>query len=239
MHSRIIAKKGEFGFRLRNIQRRGLIAVGALVAFAVFLSVEQRKGVQTITAQSIGSVPNGLQQISADSRNNRVPAVETTYADSIRSLLAVAAISRELWSISNEALAHPPSRPVAQDAVGDIEAKQAKQNLAGSDAETHASFVGIWAPDTGTCSVRNFREGSLPAVINAEGAWAGETFCLFKSLRRTKVDWRVVANCSSPNEHWTTDVRLSVKANRLIWKSERGTQSYTRCVSEVLMTDAR
>jgi len=67
----------------------------------------------------------------------------------------------------------------------------------------------------------SFKEGSLPAVITEQGAWAGETFCLFKKLKRTRTDWKAVASCSDSNEDWTTDVQLSVKANRLIWKSKR------------------
>ena len=100
-------------------------------------------------------------------------------------------------------------------------------------------IVGVWAPDAGTCSARDFREGMLPTVINAEGAWAGETFCIFTKQRQTETGWRVVAKCSSPRERWTSDVRLSVKDNRLTWSSKRGSQVYTRCAPDILMAHAR
>ena len=87
-----------------------------------------------------------------------------------------------------------------------------------------ATIVGVWAPDAGTCSARNFRERVLPAVINTDGAWAGETFCLFKNKTQTETGWKVVAECSNPRERWTANVRLTVDGNRLTWTSKRGTQ---------------
>ena len=98
-----------------------------------------------------------------------------------------------------------------------------------------AAIVGVWAPDAGTCSVRDFRDGVLPTVITNEGAWAGEAFCIF--TKRTDVDkgWRAVAKCSTPRESWTAHVRLRINDNRLIWTSERGTQAYSRCGPDVLL----
>jgi hypothetical protein len=99
----------------------------------------------------------------------------------------------------------------------------------------NAGIVGVWAPDAGTCSVRDFRDGVLPTVITNEGAWAGEAFCIF--TKRTEIDkgWRAVAKCSTPRESWTAHVRLKINDNRLIWTSERGTQAYSRCGPDVLL----
>ena len=108
-----------------------------------------------------------------------------------------------------------------------------------SAAHADAMILGIWAPDGSSCSLREFRQGLLPTIINAEGAWAGETFCSFKNHQQTDSGWRVVANCSNSTEHWTTQVRLSVKGDRLIWASKRGTQVYTRCGQDFLMARAR
>jgi len=107
------------------------------------------------------------------------------------------------------------------------------------DLMKRATIVGVWAPDAGTCSAQEFREGTLPAVINADGAWAGETFCVFTSKKQTETGWSVVAKCSNPRGHWTTNVRLTVHENRLTWASKRGTQIYTRCAPDVLMAEAR
>jgi hypothetical protein len=103
------------------------------------------------------------------------------------------------------------------------------------DLMKRPAIVGVWAPDTGSCSARDFRECMLPAVINADGAWAGDTFCVFEDKKQTETDWSVVAKCSNPREHWTAKVRLTVHNNRLTWTSRRGTQVYTRCAPDVLM----
>jgi len=94
-------------------------------------------------------------------------------------------------------------------------------------------IVGIWAPDTGSCSARNAREGFLQAIINEHGARAGTTSCVFKSQQRMQNDWRLLANCTNGRERWKSNVRLSVKGDRLLWTSERGTQAYVRCRSNV------
>jgi hypothetical protein len=105
-------------------------------------------------------------------------------------------------------------------------------------AEPDADVVGLWAPDAGSCSLRNFRQGLLPTIISTEGAWAGDPFCMFKNRRPTESGWRVVAECSSGGDHWTTQVRLSLKGQRLIWDSKRGRQVYTRCSSDLRMAAA-
>jgi hypothetical protein len=110
---------------------------------------------------------------------------------------------------------------------------------ADADAAKNAAIVGVWAPNTGTCSARDFREGALPAVISTDGAWAGETFCMFSNKKQTQTGWSVTAKCSSPKERWTANVRLTVKDNKLTWTSKRGTQAYARCSPDVLMAAAR
>jgi hypothetical protein len=108
---------------------------------------------------------------------------------------------------------------------------------ANTTAETNptATLSGVWAPDGGGCAVREFRQGLLPTIINADGAWAGETFCTFSNQRPTDAGWRVVATCSNGTAHWTNEVRLSVKNERLVWASRRGTQVYTRCSPDFLL----
>jgi hypothetical protein len=99
--------------------------------------------------------------------------------------------------------------------------------------------VGVWSPEGGVCSARDFQRGVLPAVISADGAWAGDTFCVFRKKQQTESGWRVLAECSSPRERWTSNVRLSVSENRLVWTSQRGTETYARCAADVLMAQAR
>lgn len=141
-----------------------------------------------------------------------------------------------------EVAASQPSNPRDADAPMDRQeplpiSPGAQVNSAGN-AE-NPPIVGVWAPDAGTCSARDFREGMLPTVINTEGAWAGDTFCMFTKRRETDTGWTVVAKCSTPRERWTSNVQLRVTENRLTWTSRRGTQAYTRCSPDVLMAQAR
>lgn len=136
----------------------------------------------------------------------------------------------------------------AETQIDETQVKSPTQQIATPDPNAHkdastdpfkkAAMVGVWAPDAGTCSARNFRQGVLPAVINSDGAWAGETFCIFKNKKQTEAGWKVVAECSNSRERWTANVRLIVDGNRLTWTSKRGTQTYTRCASDVLMAQA-
>jgi len=100
-------------------------------------------------------------------------------------------------------------------------------------AMQQATFVGVWAPDASSCSLRSFRDGLLPTVINQEGASAGQTFCSFKNQQQVQGGWRMDALCSNKQERWSARVHLSVSGDRLIWRSQRGSQSYARCTSDL------
>jgi hypothetical protein len=154
-----------------------------------------------------------------------------------------------VWTTS--AVEPAPSSPIAQAeaaaaVVADLPPPIVVNDIApaavpladASSAETGSEVIGLWAPDAGSCSLRGFRQGLLPTIINSEGAWAGETFCVFKSRKPTENGWRVVAECSSGNDHWTTQVRLSLKGERLIWESKRGRQVYSRCGTDLRMASA-
>ena len=145
--------------------------------------------------------------------------------------------------------ATPPGRSKA--GTDEMEGKPARQDPTAADPATQLypddtkpelitsdMIVGIWSPEGGTCSARDFRGGVLPTVIGADGAWAGDTFCMFTKKQRTETGWRIVAECSNPREHWTSNVRLTVNDHRLTWTSKRGMQSYARCAPDVLMARA-
>ena len=179
-------------------------------------------------ATDIASVP--LQRSQSAERSDELP-------EGIRALIQpspflVADASPVLQPFNP----HSRSDGIGQHDLGrDAPAAQSGVNDANA---TRPRIVGIWAPDAGTCSARDFRDGMLPTVINTDGAWAGETFCLFTTKRQTELGWSVIAKCSSPRERWTSNVHLSVSNDRMTWKSKRGSQTYTRCAPDVLMAQA-
>jgi hypothetical protein len=101
--------------------------------------------------------------------------------------------------------------------------------LFNAEVEQAEAFVGIWGIDASACSPRLNRKGFLPAVIDGEGAWAGDTFCAFERKKRTASGWEVVASCSNAHDRWSANVRLIINGDQLTWTSERGSVSYLRC----------
>jgi uncharacterized membrane protein/peptidoglycan hydrolase-like protein with peptidoglycan-binding domain len=109
--------------------------------------------------------------------------------------------------------------------------------LFGTTVKPADSFVGIWGADASACSAQGNRKGLLPAVIDNQGAMAGETFCAFKDRVKTNEGWTFTATCTSPRERWTTKVRLETNGNKLTWASQRGNQIYTRCERRLVTAD--
>ena len=184
-----------------------------------------------------GATPDG-PQLAADTARPVTPAAISANVplpkSAPRALLGTTPLATPavLTDHDSSGLSEP-----ARDSTASIElAAQHQPADANSDL---ATIVGVWAPNPGSCSARDFREGALPAVISADGASAGETFCSFSNKKQTESGWSVLARCTNQKEHWTTKVQLTVKDNRLTWTSRRGTQAYTRCAPDVLMAAAR
>ena len=186
---------------------------------AASAAMEQPRPARSVSRNGVEAAPPSLGILSAAEMEN---AFESTRAQ------------LQLASLSVGADATWGPRPMsAQDAAPPL------LDQASPDHVTRDPVVGIWAPDAATCSARNFRDGTLPTIINADGASAGDTFCMFTDKKQTETGWRVTATCASPRQRWTSIVRLSVNENRLTWTSKRGMQTYARCAPDVLMAQAR
>jgi hypothetical protein len=139
-----------------------------------------------------------------------------------------------------EVAAAVPAEPVREEAASGTVIEPAPKTAQVEPAAERRSdelFEGIWAPTEKACSPAPSRSGYLPAVINSEGAWAGETTCAFKASKRTGDTWSIDAVCSDTRSRWKANVRLSVAGNRLTWKSQRGSQTYVRCNQGLLRAD--
>jgi hypothetical protein len=206
----------------------GLATAGAFLAcFAVVLNIGPFTGALS------GKATRAVSDLSVGPASVSEPAAEP-YAE-----LALAEAKVELVQVSAPGASTIEPSPVSQTISELPEAQPANGEAQNADAIKKAHYVGVWAPDEGTCSARNFREGLLPAVISMDGASAGETFCIFNNQKQVGSSWRVAATCSNAREQWTANVRLTVKGNRLTWSSKRGTQVYTRCATDVVMAEAR
>jgi hypothetical protein len=225
-------------FRPRINHRYEWIAAGALLTcFAVVLNLSpfaktsKREALRPAT-----------EQLAASAAVTRPQVTMATQPDRSQPNMEAANVSERLrpmtegLSIPSDAFARLVFQPVA---LKDRDGAQQDRGTPDPATQPFATIVGVWVPDAGACSARNLREGLLPTIINNDGAWAGETFCIFKNQKQTETGWKVVAHCSNPREHWTTDVRLTVKDNRLTWASKRGTQVYTRCAPDFLLAAAR
>jgi hypothetical protein len=197
-----------------------LAAAPAPAAAPVPVATEPALDQSSVAQQDVVAV---TPQSSPSADDARLPALARTIIEppfSIRQAAASAAQAPEPQLVS------------ARVEVPEVASSQPTADHATAERPT---IVGVWAPDAGTCSARDFQQGMLPTVINAEGAWAGETFCIFTKRKETENGWTVVAKCSTPREHWTSNVRLTVTENRLTWTSRRGTQAYSRCSPDMLM----
>jgi hypothetical protein len=230
----------------RTFHVHGLATAGAmLTCIAVVLDVGQfAKAQKTPDLPADRAAARAI--VEQPDRWNSFSRTAEDISEPLRDLIQTASIS----VVEATSWMSPPAS--AKDAGGEIDGKPLREHAGSTEPATQAyadqtsseltksdMIVGVWAPDAGICSARNFRDGDLPTVISNDGAWAGETFCMFTKKKQTETGWRVVAKCSSPRERWTANVRLTVNDSRLTWTSERGTQVYSRCKPDVLTAQAK
>jgi hypothetical protein len=132
-----------------------------------------------------------------------------------------------------------PGEPSHGDLPAPIQAEHAAPVLAAvqpatavpprAPAQGVPDYVGTWGPTPAACGSPSRRRGYLPATITADRAKAGRTLCAFRDGRRSGGAWVMAADCSDRGRRWSSQVRLLVDGDYLIWSSSRGTASYTRC----------
>jgi hypothetical protein len=214
-------------FCLRGAHRRRLVVTAALLTVGVVAmnlgSTERPDGSAALATPQVGE---GMP------RQQSQPIEPAGVSDPIALLIGRLSDAAAEPPVANPEPAEPPvSRPVRPDEIeGEIRMTPPPHDLR---MPNRPVIAGVWVPEPGSCSGRNSRERILPAVISTHGARAGDTSCVFKNQKQTERDWRMLASCSNPHENWTTNVRLIVRGDRLIWTSKRGIQTYTRCRPDV------
>jgi hypothetical protein len=99
-----------------------------------------------------------------------------------------------------------------------------KQNVRAS-----STFIGSWADDVDKCPGR---QGSgAPLIIRSRGAVTDGGKCDFREVKREAATrWRIQAACSVEGQSWNANISLKLTRSNLNWSSERGTQTYVRCL---------
>jgi len=216
------------GFWRRAACRTLLAATATLLIVVAVLAVLVNVLVALGRSEQSARLGSATTQIAAERPVVRPPSTEATEAsDPIALLLDRVSSAAAATDVSSDAAAEtapPPNDGRPDDVHAGTPRLEPRRAVP-------LAIVGTWAPETGSCSTKNAQEGVLAAVISERGARAGKTSCIFKKQRRTEKDWRILALCADGNEHWTSNVRLTVEGDRLVWASERGTQAYIRCKS--------
>jgi hypothetical protein len=227
LRKRLGAESGS-SFRHRTVYRRLLAATVALLILVAVLRI--LLAVAMTPGERPARLSPGTTQFIADRPTVPPHSSDVTEtSDPIALLIERVSSSQIAVERPTEAAAGilPPQSAGDDGPAGDIHAATARHDLRPAASP---AIVGVWAPETGSCSAR---EDVLPAIISERGARAGETSCVFKERTLTERGWRVLAKCTNGHEHWTSNVRLFVTGDRLVWTSKRGTQAYKRCRSNI------
>jgi hypothetical protein len=232
-----------------RVRLHRLSAVPALlVCYAVvfnlgpFAKAPQRQAAPQIAEQSIAATPVAQPEAGPNDRLEypHSSTVTMVRAESITPVADTVAPTADTVTSADDTLVRISSQPLdLTPANAPAAAIPAADTVMPDAPAQQAAIEGIWAPNARSCSLRDLRDGSLAAIIDMEGARAGDTYCAFKKQKKTPTGWRVVATCSNELEHWTADVRLTIKDDHLTWASGRGSQIYTRCAPDALRTAAR
>ena len=109
------------------------------------------------------------------------------------------------------------------------------QLLSGPGVPASRTFIGRWALDAEECLQRV--EGTQ-LVIDTRSAETSDGKCDFRSFKQESAgNWRVQAVCSASGKSWSSDIGLKLNGPRLRWSSERGTETYVRCLTIMRFAD--
>jgi hypothetical protein len=215
--------------RRRAVYRGLFAATGALLVLVTVIWILAAVLVTLGRSEQPARLNSATTQVVADRPVAHPQPIEVTVASDPIALL----IDR----VGSSEAAPEPAIKAADDVpppparlAGEIQAATPQHE----PARAAPGIVGVWVPEGGSCPARNAREDVLPAIISQHGARAGAAACVFKKQTQTESGWRILANCTDGRERWTSNVRLAVKGDRLVWASKRGTQAYTRCRSTAM-----
>ncbi|GEP08350.1 hypothetical protein [Methylobacterium gnaphalii] len=192
---------------------------GALLTFSVMFLMEDGRNPAAVAERG----PAAERPEPAQVKEAQAHLQEPAQAAAVEPAAAAAPSVVQVASTAGEA--QPAATPTAASVAAPPIVAPRPQ---GAPIE-RVGYVGTWGPNAQACGSRSRRSGYIPATITEEGARAGRTLCRFRNGRRDGVAWTVSADCSDRGRNWTSQVRLLVDGDRLIWTSSKGSSSYVRC----------
>src|SRR5688572_30994623 len=218
------ARQPDLARLLSTYRQAGIAVVATLAVWAAFEAMQPTPATWVALPESrAGSdwaafpAPPSPAQESKASRRFR-----TVFEDPAQPLFSrIAALNPALFSLPAAGEAEE-RRDLVADADGfEAGAKEmlrdTVQAAASAEANPSISFAGIWAPSASACSPKSNNRQLLPAVINEEGAWAGEVSCRFRRYKQAGNTALITSTCTDGRQRWTANIRLAVDGDRLVW----------------------
>jgi hypothetical protein len=82
---------------------------------------------------------------------------------------------------------------------------------------------------------QHVQNGSAPITVSSRRAETAGGACNFRSVRRESPNrWVIQALCSADGNSWNANISLKLIGSKLVWSSERGTETYIRCSRQVV-----
>jgi hypothetical protein len=238
------ARQPDLARLLSTYRQAGVAVVATLAVWAAFEAMQPTPATWVALPDSRAggdwaAFPTPPIPASQESKASR--RFRTVFEDPAQPLFSrIAALNPALFSLPAAGEAEE-RRDLVADAAADGFESAAKDMLrdtvqaaASAEANPSISFAGIWAPSASACSPKSNNRQLLPAVINEEGAWAGEVSCRFRRYKQAGNTALITSTCTDGRQRWTANIRLAVDGDRLVWSSERGSQTYVRCDSRIV-----
>ena len=101
--------------------------------------------------------------------------------------------------------------------------------VSGQNIPASRTFIGGWAESIEEC--QGSGGSGAPLLIRSRGAETDHGKCSFRSVKpEGAATWHINATCSAEGQAWSANVILRLSGSSLKWSSERGEETYLRCL---------
>ena len=160
----------------------------------------------------------------------------TVFEDPAQPLFSrIAALNPALFSLPAAGEAEE-RRDLVADADGfEAGAKEILRDTVQAAASAEANPLHQLRRDLGALGQRLFAEVQQPSAASGRdqrgGRLGGRSLVPLPALKQAGNTALITSTCTDGRQRWTANIRLAVDGDRLVWSSERGSQTYVRCDS--------